>query len=307
MVDILVIGAGPAGLSAAIYSSRAGYKVKIVDPMGSGGQLLFIDELENYPGVEKISGFELSEKLEKQALSFGVEMEFNEVKSVAKNSKNIFDISFADGSTEQAKAVIVATGATHRELGCKGEKDYQGRGVSYCATCDGPFFKGKNVVVVGGGDTALTDALYLSKLTNEVVLVHRRNEFRAQKILQDRVKERDNITLRLSNQIVSINGDGKKVTSVTLSDGEEVPTDAVFIFVRITPNSSFISKIVGTEAGFIVTNNHMESSVPGLFAAGDVRTTPFRQVVTAASDGANASHAADEYISGFEEAIIKLS
>ena len=192
--------------------------------------------------------------------------------------------------------MIFASGARHRHLGCPGEEEYQGKGVSYCATCDGPFFKGKRIAVVGGGDTALTDALYLSKLGSEVHIIHRRNEFRGQKVLQDRVMAKDNIHLQLGKTVERINGDDKGVTSVLLSDGTELPVDAVFIFVGIIPNSELLEGFAELEKGFVVTDNAMETSVPGLFAAGDVRTTPFRQVVTAAGDGASSAHSADEYI-----------
>ena len=292
--DIVVIGAGAAGLSAAGYAARAGYSTLALDAAAPGGQLLFIDTIENYPGRESISGFALAEEMEKQALSFGVEIEYSEVSSVSKKDDG-FTVTTADGEIK-SKAVILAMGAKHRHLDVPGESEYEGRGVSYCATCDGPFFKGKVVTVVGGGDTALTDAVYLSKLCSKVYLVHRRNEFRAQKVLQDRVRAKDNIFLHLSLNVERINGDDKGVKSVTLTDGSELDVDAVFIFVGIIPNSSVLEGFADLDHGFVVTDSHMRTSVPGLFAAGDVRTTPFRQVVTAAGDGAAAAHAADEYI-----------
>ena len=292
--DILVIGCGPAGLSAASYASRAGYNVLAIDSLAPGGQLLYIDEIENYPGEEKTSGYALAESFEKQAVFFGVKIEFWEAESIRKENDRFFVKT--NGEEVIAKAVIFATGARHRHLGCPGEEEYQGKGVSYCATCDGPFFKGKRIAVVGGGDTALTDALYLSKLGSEVHIIHRRNEFRGQKVLQDRVMAKDNIHLQLGKTVERINGDDKGVTSVLLSDGTELPVDAVFIFVGIIPNSELLEGFAELEKGFVVTDNAMETSVPGLFAAGDVRTTPFRQVVTAAGDGASSAHSADEYI-----------
>ena len=292
--DILVIGAGPAGLSAASYASRAGYSTAAIDSMGPGGQLLYIDEIENYPGLPSTSGYALSEAMEKQATSFGATIEFAEAKSIRKEGNEF--ITVCTDREIRSKAVIYAAGARHRHLGCIGEEEYQGKGVSYCATCDGPFFKGKRIAVVGGGDTALTDALYLSKLGSEVHIIHRRNEFRGQKVLQDRVMAKDNIHLQLGKTVERINGDDKGVTSVLLSDGTELPVDAVFIFVGIIPNSELLEGFAELEKGFVVTDNAMETSVPGLFAAGDVRTTPFRQVVTAAGDGASSAHSADEYI-----------
>lgn len=292
--DILTIGAGPAGLSAAAYSARAGYKTIVMDNMGTGGQLMFIDKIENYPGVAEISGFELAERYEKQCEEFGVQVEYAKAQSIEK--KNDVFIVKTEGEDIEAKAIIIATGASHRHLDVPGENEYAGRGVSYCATCDGPFFKNKDIIVVGGGDTALTDAIYLSKICKSVTIIHRRNEFRAQKVLQDRIMKIDNIKTEMSNNIVEIHGDGSKVTSAVLKDGRELSTDGVFVLVGTTPNSSIVENICTLDKGAIETNDRMETSEKGIFAAGDVRNTPFRQVVTAAGDGAIAAHSADEYI-----------
>lgn len=294
--DILTIGGGPAGLSAAAYSARAGYKTILIDNMGAGGQLMFIDKIENYPGVEEISGFALAERFEKQCDEFGVQIEYTKALSIEKTDEGF--VVKTEGEDIISKAIIVATGASHRHLDVKGESEYTGKGVSYCATCDGPFFKGKDIVVVGGGDTALTDALYLAKMCNSVTLIHRRNEFRAQKVLQERIKNVPNIKTMMSNNIKAINGDGTKVTSVDLIDGTNLETDGVFILVGTTPNSSIVENICTLENGAIVTNDRMETSCKGIFASGDVRKTPFRQVVTASGDGAIAAHSADEYIQG---------
>ena len=296
--DILVVGCGPAGLSAAQYGARAGYSVTATDALAPGGQLLYIDEIENYPGQERTSGYALAESLERQAVSFGVGIEFAEVTSIEKKD-GIF-IAHTSSGDMTSKAVIYAAGARHRELGCEGEKEYQGKGVSYCATCDGPFFRGRDVVVVGGGDTALTDALYLSKICRSVTIVHRRMEFRGQKVLQDRVRAKENIRLELGKNVQSVNGDGKAVTSVTLTDGTVVEASAMFVFVGIIPNTEILGDLVEMEKGFIRADERMRTSLPGFFAAGDVRTTPFRQVVTAAGDGAIAAHSADEYIQDLE-------
>lgn len=294
MTEILVIGSGPAGMAAGQYAARAGYSVTIIDPMGPGGQLLYIDEIENYPGEESLSGYVLSEKMEKQCTSFGVTIEYKRALSIRKEN-NIFYTMTDEGEIE-SKAVIVATGAEHRHLGVKGEEEYRGKGVSYCATCDGPFFRGRTVVVAGGGDTALTDALYLSKLCYRVIIVHRRSSFRAQKVLQDRVKEKDNISFIMEENIAEISGDGKEVKSVTLTGGRKVETDGVFVFIGMTPSSAVAAELAETENGFIKVDMAGRTTLPGLFAAGDVTTTSFRQVVTAAADGARASHSADEYI-----------
>ena len=293
--DILVIGCGAAGLSAAGYGARAGRSVIAIDALAPGGQLLYIDEIENYPGTAATSGYALAEAFEKQAVSFGASIDYLKAESIRKED-GLFLVGTQNGDI-RAKAVIYAAGADHRHLGCPGEEEYQGKGVSYCATCDGPFFKGRRIAVVGGGDTALTEALYLSRLGSEIHLIHRRSEFRGQKTLQDRVRAKDNIYLHLGLNVESISGNGSGVTSVHLTDGTDLPVDAVFIFVGIVPNSGVLSGFAELDgSGFVCADDDTKTSVPGLFAAGDVRTTPFRQVVTAASDGAIAAHAADEYI-----------
>lgn len=294
-VDILVIGAGPAGLAAAGYAARAGYSVTALDSQGPGGQLMYIDSIENYPGLEPISGYSLAEKLEDQATSFGVFIDYAEVKEITKQG-NTF-ISHTDGDSYQSKAVIIATGAKHSHLNVPGEEEYAGKGVSYCATCDGPFFKKKVVAVVGGGDTALTDALYLSKLASKVILIHRRDSFRAQKVLQDRVKASENIELCMKHTVKAIEGENEHVTRLILDDDSTLASDGIFIFTGIVPNSEAFKNTVETDGkGFIITNGKMETNVPGILASGDVTNTSFRQVVTAAGDGAIAAHSADEYI-----------
>lgn len=294
-VDVLVIGCGPGGMSAAQYAARAGYSVLVLDPMGPGGQLLYIDEIENYPGLGPTSGYALSEAMEKQCAAFGVEIDYGAVTELKKDGDSF--LASSDVGEIEARAVVLATGASRRHLGAKGEEEYGGKGVSYCATCDGPFFRGKKVVVAGGGDTALTDAIYLSKLCSEVTIIHRRDSFRAQKALQEKIKAIQNISCIMERNIVSINGDGSHVTSVTLDKGEEIECDGIFVFVGTTPNAELVKNLVETENGFVVTSQTMETTLPGLFAVGDVRTTSFRQVVTATGDGAVAAHRVDEYLS----------
>lgn len=294
MKDVIIIGAGAAGLSAAIYCSRYGLDTLVLESMAPGGQLMYIDKIENYPSVSPISGFTLADNLQKQAESFGSEIVYDNITSIKKSE---YFIAIGENNSYQAKAIIIATGATHKKLGVVGEDKFEGRGVSYCATCDGPFYKGKDVVVIGGGDTALTEALYLSKITNSVTLIHRRNQFRAQEILVNRVKETKNIKLLLEKNVISING-SNKVSSVTLDDNSVVETDGVFIFTGIEAASSPFKDLIKTDkSGFIITDELLKTSEDGIFAAGDVRTTPFRQVVTAASDGALAAHMAEKYIS----------
>ena len=294
--DIIVIGAGAAGMSAASYASRAGRDCLVLEMAAPGGQLMFIDQIENYPGSAATSGFALAQAMEEQAEGFGVEFAYAEASSLRKENGRF--IVTADGREISALAVILAMGARHRHLDVPGEAEYEGRGVSYCATCDGPFFKGGNVAVVGGGDTALTDAVYLSRLCSSVTLIHRRNEFRAQKALQDKVRQCANIRIMTPHTVQAITGDGTRVTGLTLDDGSTVSCDGVFIFTGIIPNSQLAEGLASMdEAHFIRTDSSMRTDVEGLYAAGDIRTTPFRQVVTACSDGAVAAHMADEYIS----------
>ncbi len=293
--DILVIGSGPAGMSASQYAARSGHSTLVIDPMGPGGQLLYINEIENYPGSQPLSGYMLSEMMENQCSAFGVTIEYMRALSIRKEG-NLFHTA-TDDEEIVSKAVILATGCTHRTLGVKGEKEYTGKGVSYCATCDGPFFRGKRVVVAGGGDTALTDALYLSKMAGEVTVIHRRDKFRAQKALVDRIRETGNISTLLPDTIREIEGDGKEVKAVILESGRKVECEGVFVFVGLDPSSSPECEGVERENGFIRTDEGGRTSLSGVFAAGDITTTSFRQVVTAAADGARAAHSADEYIS----------
>ncbi|HCG63722.1 MAG: thioredoxin-disulfide reductase [Spirochaetae bacterium HGW-Spirochaetae-4] len=299
--DIIIIGGGPAGLSAAQYAARAGLSAHVFEEMAPGGQILVVDELENYPGFEEpISGFDLADKFTKQAERFGAVIHFGTVDAVNHNEDGSFTVVTTDG-TFTVPVVIMSTGAKRRELGVPGEKEYQGRGVSYCATCDGPFFKGKRILVVGGGDSACGESLFLSKLSSDIVIVHRKDRFRAQRSIAGMVEHDGNIDTRFLHTVNEIKGDGKRVTSVSLHDIEhdrdyDEPFDAVFVFIGADPRTKLVSYAGTDEAGYLVTNELMSTDVPGLYAVGDVRNTPFRQIVTAASDGAIAAHASAEYI-----------
>ena len=300
--DVLIIGGGAAGLSAAGYGARAGLTVGILEGMAPGGQLLTIDYIENYPGfAEGISGFELADKFEKSAVDFGAELIYTTVTAISKKSDS-FIVNTEEG-VYSSKTLIYATGAKHRELNCPGETDYQGKGVSYCATCDGSFFKNKKIFVSGGGDSACQEALFLAKLSDDVTIIHRRDRFRAQQSIVNLVEKNPNIKTLMESQIKTINGDGKKVTGITV---ENIPTktiseiscDAVFIFIGALPNTTLI-KDLGVKVdkqGYILTDENMQTNLPGFYAAGDVRSTPFRQIVTAASDGSIAAHYAQQYI-----------
>lgn len=298
--DILVIGAGPAGLSAAQYGARAARRTTLIEEMAPGGQTLIIDAIENYPGVNKvISGYELGMQFQDQAERFGAELVYATVQSITKEDDKF--IVQTTGGDYKAPSIIICTGAKHKYLGIPGEEEYTGKGVSYCATCDGPFFRNKKILVVGGGDSACSEALYLAKLSDRVTLIHRRDRFRAQQELAERVMNDPNVDVRLQHTATSIEGDGTKVQRVVLNNlaTGEVYTeefDAVFVFVGMLPQTALVPDVEKDETGYIVTNGRMETSVPGMYAAGDVRNTPFRQIVTAAADGAIAAHCASEYI-----------
>jgi len=312
-VDLLIVGAGPAGLTAAQYGARAGLNVLVVDQTGPGGQTLLIDVLENYPGnagqfddagnkvKEPKSGYDFSMDLLRQAESFGASLFYGCVNSI-KKEEGVFTVEISDGSKRTAAAVIIAAGAKPRLLGVPGEKEFSGKGVSYCASCDGNFFKGKKIFVVGGGDAACDEARYLSRLSGKITLIHRRDSFRAQKALVKRTLDNPNIKVKYNTVIMEIKGDAK-VKSAVLSDTKtggvyEEETDAVFIFAGTVPQSALACGLGAAldESGYIITDQKMATNVPGLFAAGDIRAGAFRQVITAAADGAMAAHAAAGYI-----------
>jgi thioredoxin reductase (NADPH) len=304
LYDLVILGAGAAGMGAAQYGARANLKALVIEEMAHGGQALLIDRLENYPGLpEPVDGYTWSETMKAQAEAFGAEVISSNVEAVRKEGDS-FVVETGDGPIE-ARAVIAATGARHRHLDVKGEVEFGGRGVSYCATCDGPFFKGKRMLVVGGGDAACDEVMYLSKLTDKVLMVHRKDRFRAQKALAARVLANPKIEVRFETVVEEIKGT-KAVESVVLKNvktGETVeePMSAVFIFVGSIPQTASLpAELAKDESGSIMTNDRMETSIPGLFAAGDVRATPFRQVITAVSDGAVAAHCAAQYIDEIE-------
>jgi len=297
--DLIIVGGGSAGLSAAQYGARANLKTLVIEEMASGGQALLIDNLENYPGIhEPVNGFEFSQGMHKQAEKFGAEFKMLSASAIKKDN-DIFTIDTNKGPIT-GKAVILTTGAKHRHLGTPGEEELGGRGVSYCATCDGPFFKNKKILVVGGGDAACDEATYLSHLSDKIILIHRRDKFRAQKAVSDRVEKNPSIEVRLNTVVNEIKGDGK-VQSVILSktDKDEVyeeEMDAVFVFVGSLPQNQLVPDCDKDEIGYVITDQNMESSLKGLFAAGDVRATPFRQLIVAAGEGAVAANAASHYI-----------
>ncbi len=297
--DIVIIGGGTAGLSAAQYAARANLRTLLIEEVATGGLTLIISDLENYPGFpEPIEGYELARRFTEQAQRFGAEIMSETVTSVEPN-EGYFSIE-AGKNKLTCYAVILATGAQHRKLDIPGEKEFSGRGVSYCATCDGPFFKGKKMLVVGGGDAACDEAMFLSKLTDQVIMIHRRDRFRAQKALAERVQKNENISVRFNHELKEIKGD-TQVRSAVLFDNKQDSTyeeefDAVFVFVGSIPQTGLVPGAEKDEPGYIITDQCMKSSIDGLYAIGDVRATPFRQVVVGAGEGAVASHCAAMYI-----------
>lgn len=293
--DVLIIGAGPAGLTAGIYAARAGAKVGIVEKSAPGGKANLANDLENYMGTDGISGSDLMIKSFAQAEKYGAEFIFDEVTGVFPDENK----AVLKGGDVKYKSLILAVGTYDRKTGVENEKDFIGRGVSYCAVCDGNFFKGKTVVVAGGGNTAFKDALYLATIANKVYIVHRREGFRAEKILVERAKNNEKIEFVLNGVINAFHGNEKlESVDVKFKDGgvKTIETDGVFVALGAEPETGFIpSEIKKDDKGYIVTDDKMQTSVKGIFAAGDVREKNLRQIVTASSDGAVAGQFAAEY------------
>lgn len=299
MTDVLILGAGPAGLTAAIYARRAGLTATVFDKGFAGGQTIITPEIENYPAIASISGPEFSQRLYEQAVSLGAAFKNEEVRR-AQLSGTVKILSTEQGPYE-GRTVILAGGVKRRELGCPGEAELAGKGVSYCATCDGAFFRGKQVVLVGGGNTALEDALFLSNLCEKVTLVHRRDRFRGEKQLSDAVLARDNVDVRYSSAVTRILGESHveaaEITNLASGQTARIPAAGVFIAIGYEPDSALIAgQVTVDEAGYIVAGEDCHTNLSGVFAAGDGRQKPLRQIVTAASDGAVAAYQAANYI-----------
>ena len=291
--DIAIIGGGPAGLSAALYAARGGAKAVLFESVFTGGQIVKTTHLDNYPGFpDGIDGYSFGAQLEKQAKNAGAEIRFTEVRSLSLEG-TVKTVTLADGTVE-AKAVILCTGANPKKLGIPGEEPFTGPGVSYCATCDGPFFRNKTVAVVGGGDTAVSDALYLADVAEKVVLIHRRNELRAAEVLAKAAAANENIEFAWDSVPVEILGDGFvngiRIRNVKTDEVKDIPVSAVFAAIGVVPETSLFHGTVDCNAyGAVKTDAEMRTSVPNVYAAGDVRETPLRQVVTACADGAVAA------------------
>ena len=300
MYDTIIIGAGPAGMTAALYAARSNLKVALLERGIPGGQMNNTADIENYPGYANISGPELAEKMFEPLENLGVEHLFGLVEKI--EDRGDFKEIITEDERFEAKTVIIASGANHRHLGVPGEEDYNSRGVSYCAVCDGAFFRDEDLLVVGGGDSAVEEAIFLTRFAKSVTIVHRRDELRAQKVLQDRAFANEKIRFVWDSVVESIHGNERKVTGVTFKNvktGETSQADfgGIFIYVGLDPVSEFAADLgITDEAGWILTDHQMKTSVAGIYAVGDVRQKDLRQITTAVGDGAIASQEAYKYL-----------
>jgi len=301
--DTIIIGGGPAGYTAGIYAARSGLKTLLVEGAATVSQITITDMIENYPGIpDGINGFDLMQLFKKQALNFGLEIAASDVQAIKKASDNqvVWDVA-VENKYYRTLSIVIATGAQWNKLGVPGEEEYAGKGVSYCATCDGPFYRNKDIVVVGGGDTAIQEALFLTHFAKKVTVIHRRDKLRAAAILQKRAFAEKKIEFVWKAKLAEVAGTDF-VTGVRVSDVESgkismIDAEGVFIFVGRTPNTELFRDIVNLDkGGYIITNDNMLTSAAGIFAAGDCRSKQFRQVVTAAGDGANAIYSAELYV-----------
>ncbi|MBY7144091.1 thioredoxin-disulfide reductase [Virgibacillus sp. NKC19-3] len=305
MFDVIIAGAGPAGMTAALYASRANLDTLMIERGIPGGQMANTEDVENFPGFENVLGPDLSNKMFEHAKKFGAEYAYGDIKEVVDHGD--YKTIVAGKKEFNTRALIITTGAQFKKLGVAGEEELGGRGVSYCAVCDGAFFKNRNLVVIGGGDSAVEEGIYLTRFADSVTIVHRRDELRAQRIIQDRAFDNDKINFIWDTVATKINGPEGKVNSVSLKNvknGEEYdhPIDGVFIYIGMVPLSEpFQSLGITNEEGYIPTNEQMETRVPGIFAAGDILEKNLRQIVTATGDGSIAAEAAIKYVEDLME------
>lgn len=295
ILDLIICGGGAAGLTSAVYAARSGLDFVLIDISSSmGSQITQTSDVDNYTGFEKVNGMELVMKFYEHAKALNAPMINDEVQEISKDN-DIFTVRCAQGEYK-SRTVIYCSGASHRELGVKGEKELLGKGVGYCAVCDGFFYRNKTVVVVGGGNTAVTDALYLSKICKKVILVHRRDCLRAEKILTERLENAENVEIMFNSEVAEILGE-KSADGVLLKSGEKIDCDGVFIAVGIVPRSDTVKNLAKLDNnGYIVADESGKTSLDGLFAAGDVRTKELRQIITACSDGANCVDSVNKFL-----------
>lgn len=309
--DVIIAGAGPAGMTAAVYASRANLDTLMLERGIPGGQVANTEDVENYPGYDHILGPDLSNKMFEHAKKFGAEYAYGDITEVIDGKE--YKTVIAGSKEFKTRTLIIATGAQYKKLGIPGEEELGGRGVSYCAVCDGAFFKERELVVVGGGDSAVEEGVYLTRFASKVTIVHRRDELRAQKILQDRAFKNDKVEFIWDTIVKEVNNKDGKVGSVTLLDKKtneeyEFETDGVFVYIGMDPLSEpFKSLGITNEEGYIPTNENMETSVPGIFAAGDIREKELRQIVTATGDGSIAAQSAQHFIENMQEETEEVS
>ncbi len=300
--DVIIIGAGPAGMCAAMYCGRGMLKAVLLERGIPGGELLNTEKIEDYPGFLSILGPDLAEKMAEHARAFGADIRMEEVTSVVKRDDGIFEVTTTTGAMFTAPAVILTAGGTPVKLGVPGELENAGKGVSYCAVCDGAFFKGETIAVIGGGDAAVEEADYLTRYAEKVYIVHRRDEFRASRVVQERAFFNPKIEVLWNRQVKEIGGDDRGVKRLQLVDtvsgaASELPVTGAFIFIGFNPNTGLIKQHVEHDAaGYIITNDRMETSIPGLFAAGDLRVQLTRQVTTAVGDATTAAIAVEKFL-----------
>jgi len=305
MYDVIIIGGGPAGLTAGLYNARARLNVLLLERLAPGGQVLTTDSVENYPGFpDGISGFELMDRMKVQAEKFGLKIQSDEGTKLELAADR--KVVVTPGGSLETKAIILCCGATWRKLGIKGEDQLMGKGVSFCATCDGPFYRNQEVAVIGGGDTAVEEAIFLTRFVSKVHLVHRRDRLRAAKVLQERAMSHEKIEFIWDSVPVKILGDkgveGIELKNVKTQGVIRKNVQGVFVFIGTLPNTDIVKGLIRLdENGFVVTDDHMQTSVPGVFAAGDIRSKLFRQISTAVGEGATASFAVEKYLENLGE------
>jgi thioredoxin reductase (NADPH) len=307
--DVVIIGGGVAGFSAGIYASRARMNAVLVEKLGPGGQIATTNVVENYPGIPEINGYELGLKLEEQARKHGLKVILDEVKGV-NLKEELKTVKLASGKELKAYSVIIATGADYKKLGVPGEEKFIGRGVSFCATCDAAFFKDKDVVIVGGGNTALDEGLFIANFARSITIIHRRDSFRAEKILQERVFANPKFKFIFNSVVEEIIGNEKveavKIRNVQTGEISEVKTDGVFVFIGMVPNTKMFEDLEKDEYGYIKASFYdMSTNIPGVFAAGDCISKFLRQAITAAADGAIAAVAAEKYVDKIKQKALK--
>lgn len=296
MLDVIIVGAGPAGLTSALYTSRAGLDVMILEKAAPGGKVFITDEVENYPGFEKIKGRDLANKMKESSLAFGAKYEYGDVERIEPTDHDTYIVK-TNMAEYETRAVIIATGTINRHLGIEGEEELQGKGVSYCAICDGNFFKDQDVAVVGGGNSALEEALYLADICKSVTLIHRRNQFRAEQYTVDKVLNTDNINVIYDSVVDEIIGDdlvsGLKIHNVKTNEASELNVKAIFIYVGLIPVTNYFENLgITDEANNIEVDHNMRTKMKYIYGAGDVTNKELRQITTAVSDGSIAAQSA---------------